>query len=357
MESFLLYVSIGALLLLLSLVVLICVGKKKRKHFNQRIILSHLPTRWLHFYVMWWLPICVLSLFPIIGEATVSTGDTIYSNSEGIAYIVILYNLLRSSFILYVYWTLLDLSPTGYQSNSIFLYIDGAVEILCLFIFLLLYGFENASSFILLSIGKLCFVSLNLLYFRKRQYLFQRFNINETSPHSSQDNTQGIIPSIENIDSTNKKQHISAKRIVATSVKAASPDTLTAIPQEPTTEVPKQKKFQKIFWIVLLLSATSIAGAIGTGVYIYKSALLQERIISLNDELEGTKGRTSNLYLKLNDLQEKSDFMDEHIVFTIDNSRYYHTYDCKEWQDKGGFYAYNSENAEHRGYEPCPYCH
>lgn len=66
---------------------------------------------------------------------------------------------------------------------------------------------------------------------------------------------------------------------------------------------------------------------------------------------------TIDLNKQLNKQEEKLNFFDEHVVFVIDGSRYYHIYDCKEWHDSSGFYAYNTENAEYQGYSPCPYCH
>lgn len=65
---------------------------------------------------------------------------------------------------------------------------------------------------------------------------------------------------------------------------------------------------------------------------------------------------TINLNKQLNKQEEKLNFFDEHVVFVIDGSRYYHTYNCKEWHGSS-FWAYNIENAEYKGYSPCPYCH
>ena len=54
---------------------------------------------------------------------------------------------------------------------------------------------------------------------------------------------------------------------------------------------------------------------------------------------------------------EKLEFYDECIVFVEDDGTdLYHIYECDRF--KGDyFWAYNIEQAEYRGYKPCPICH
>ena len=56
-------------------------------------------------------------------------------------------------------------------------------------------------------------------------------------------------------------------------------------------------------------------------------------------------------------LQEKSDFIDAHVVFVEDDgTKYYHTYDCSRFT-KQGYWVYGRNTAEAKGYTACPYCH
>lgn len=55
------------------------------------------------------------------------------------------------------------------------------------------------------------------------------------------------------------------------------------------------------------------------------------------------------------DVQTEYKHFHNHAVMCSDWNNYYHSYDCSDW-DTNGFYIFNTENAEHQGYRPCPRC-
>ncbi len=98
---------------------------------------------------------------------------------------------------------------------------------------------------------------------------------------------------------------------------------------------------------------------------------LQDENLQLNQQLrdyiadvrslEGTISYLRRSLQSANDsnavLQEKSDFIDAHVVFIEDDgTKYYHTYDCSRFAKKG-YWVYGRNTAEAKGYAPCPYCH
>ena len=56
-----------------------------------------------------------------------------------------------------------------------------------------------------------------------------------------------------------------------------------------------------------------------------------------------------------NHWEEKANFLDKHIVLTVETGKRYHRYDCYHIKNKG-FYAYNVNNAAAQGYTPCLDC-
>ena len=55
-------------------------------------------------------------------------------------------------------------------------------------------------------------------------------------------------------------------------------------------------------------------------------------------------------------IYDEYNFYHAHSVICDDNSKYYHKYDCTEW-DNNAFYIYNYEQAINLGYESCPECY
>ncbi len=55
--------------------------------------------------------------------------------------------------------------------------------------------------------------------------------------------------------------------------------------------------------------------------------------------------------------RDKVDFFDEYIALIEDDStNWYHKYDCHSFKGED-FWAFNIDQAENLGYEPCPYCY
>lgn len=98
---------------------------------------------------------------------------------------------------------------------------------------------------------------------------------------------------------------------------------------------------------------------------------LQDENLQLNQQLrdyladvrslEATTGYLRRNLQEANDknavLQEKSDFVDAHVVFVEDDgTKYYHTYECSRFA-KQGYWIFGRNTAEAKGYTACPYCH
>ncbi len=81
----------------------------------------------------------------------------------------------------------------------------------------------------------------------------------------------------------------------------------------------------------------------------------------LNDayaRIDTLQTRVSSLETRVNDYQDKASFVDEYIAIVVEgDDRYYHTYDCKAYQQCEYFWIYGINDAEYYGYEPCPECH
>lgn len=85
--------------------------------------------------------------------------------------------------------------------------------------------------------------------------------------------------------------------------------------------------------------------------------LYQLGINNQNDQkLEKTSEEKRKLEQEVKQDREKLDFLDEYIVMVEDdNTDLYHKYECYKFKGKD-FWAYNIDQAEALGYEPCPYC-
>lgn len=84
----------------------------------------------------------------------------------------------------------------------------------------------------------------------------------------------------------------------------------------------------------------------------------EEKIETLQTEVESYKTTITAMREVLDKYQQKSDFLDEHIAIVVsyEDDAKYHKYGCKYIQNKD-FWAYNTEAAEDRGFEPCKVCH
>lgn len=83
---------------------------------------------------------------------------------------------------------------------------------------------------------------------------------------------------------------------------------------------------------------------------------LIERINSLEETVQFDNDDYFDLLKENILLKDKTNFMDEHIVFVLDGyGSYYYTYDCMEEVTEGkeySFWAYNKEQAISKGYKP-----
>ena len=83
---------------------------------------------------------------------------------------------------------------------------------------------------------------------------------------------------------------------------------------------------------------------------------LKKEIISLKGTLESSSDSRFELLKENIKLRNKSNFMDEHIVFVLDGyGNYYYSYDCMEEVTEGKeytFWAYNTNSAIAKGYKP-----
>ena len=83
---------------------------------------------------------------------------------------------------------------------------------------------------------------------------------------------------------------------------------------------------------------------------------LQEENLRLREENVAYAERVKTLESENAALSEKSDFIDHHVVFIEnDGTRYYHSYSCPRFK-KQSYWAYSTNIAVSRGYEPCPDC-
>lgn len=113
----------------------------------------------------------------------------------------------------------------------------------------------------------------------------------------------------------------------------------------------------KIFIIVIIILTIII---IIESVFIIKKQNyadeLKKEIISLKGALESSSDSRFELLKENIKLRNKSNFMDEHIVFVLDGyGNYYYSYDCMEEVTEGKeytFWAYNTNSAIAKGYKP-----
>ena len=116
--------------------------------------------------------------------------------------------------------------------------------------------------------------------------------------------------------------------------KSAEPKNDTEIEFEIVNKSKKARSFKIPFIIVSILLVLSF------GLNLYQIAIKSD--IQSNKELEQNR--------------EKLDFFDEYIVvIEDDNTNLYHKYECYRFKGED-FWAYNIDNAEDLGYEPCPNC-
>lgn len=81
-----------------------------------------------------------------------------------------------------------------------------------------------------------------------------------------------------------------------------------------------------------------------------------DRVKTLEQEQKTLNSRISALESENARLEEKSGFIDRHVAFIEnDGSGYYHSYSCPRFK-KQSYWAYSTNLAISKGYEPCPDC-
>ena len=118
----------------------------------------------------------------------------------------------------------------------------------------------------------------------------------------------------------------------------------------------------------LLITITIILSVFSTlalGTIIYQQNIIQEQelknteLIESYNTIKNDHSKISNDYDKLNEkynaIFDEYDFYHNHAVCVDEDDTYYHTYSCPEL-DCQGFWIYNSEAVESKGYTRCPRC-
>ncbi len=84
---------------------------------------------------------------------------------------------------------------------------------------------------------------------------------------------------------------------------------------------------------------------------------LQAERDGLLRDLDRAKEDLAELELQMEQLVDKAEFLDTHIVFLQDEDPgVFHTYSCEKFT-RNGYRAYNRQLALSLGYTPCPHCH
>lgn len=121
-----------------------------------------------------------------------------------------------------------------------------------------------------------------------------------------------------------------------------------------------------LIWVIVSIFCAGLVGLIVYQcfqVYSLESQLQSEISKSKSNEAEyedtiaSLRAYNLDLIFSQTEYENKANFLDEHIVFVVDDGTYtYHTYDCEHFKNSSSFWAYNLEAAESKGYTPCPYC-
>lgn len=127
------------------------------------------------------------------------------------------------------------------------------------------------------------------------------------------------------------------------------------------TECGKQYfRFNKSAFAILLLSIALTCSVSFGFIKIYKLqheiGICETSISRKKDKISSLEAEIEELKEKNNDLQGKANFLDNYIVFVVDNGEKYHSYNCTHFKNCKTYRAYNIEAAKSKGYEPCKVC-
>ena len=116
-------------------------------------------------------------------------------------------------------------------------------------------------------------------------------------------------------------------------------------------KVIRQKENKTIIFASLISLIVVFASCLCVSEFVFLKSEVKEQKATI--EVWNKIANDKNAEMK--QLKDKCDFYDCCVVFCDDESDFYHTYECEEW-NRNSFYVFNSENAETQGYKPCPKC-
>ena len=115
-----------------------------------------------------------------------------------------------------------------------------------------------------------------------------------------------------------------------------------------------------------------LCASIGINIYqTFKNTQHQNNINTLSEELEiaqknckyyanrfsSASSERKKLQREITNLESTLSFYEEHVVIVPNNNTYtYHIYGCKYCDTSYGFWIYNYNAAQDKGYSPCKYC-
>lgn len=104
--------------------------------------------------------------------------------------------------------------------------------------------------------------------------------------------------------------------------------------------------------IAIVVLSIVTAGSVIFNIYQYSEyGYYEERYYDKVAECNEMKNHTSP------ELQEEIDFYEKYVALVPDNgTKYYHIYGCEDFGDSV-FWAFNINQAEDKGYQPCAKCH
>lgn len=85
----------------------------------------------------------------------------------------------------------------------------------------------------------------------------------------------------------------------------------------------------------------------------------KDEIDGYHKEISALEEETSKFSAQNDDLREELEFYDYYygeIGFVVQDSEYYHHFDCEVFQAADGYWAHNTAYCEYLDYSPCPLC-
>ena len=200
----------------------------------------------------------------------------------------------------------------------IFSTIKTAIAYLIVPAILCIVGYNTKRSYSLKTIQKIIIINGGCLWIIF--YAMQYFIIGETKPSVSAAFIWSVVA-----------YWIMKKILLEKDIKSENND-------EIEFEIVDKNKKAGSFKIPLII--VSILLVLSLGLNLYQIVIKSD--IKNNKELEQNRN--------------KLDFFDEYIVLVEnDNTNWYHKYECYRFKQRD-FWAYNIDQAENLGYEPCPNC-